>query len=162
MTPLESTVRDVVQRAREGDQVVMALLAVTRDSAKSGNPNARMSARLINRFIKKNPPRSRIGAEVSAGTKSDPKAVYAIWACPVSQFPTVLTQASPFITLWEGICCCVHKQVIRSSDTLAKAMPVQNSKLGEMVRRAVKIQSLRDAKYPISRYCPLTGWELGE
>ena len=93
---LEQTVRDVVQRARAGDQVAMGLLAVTRDSAKNGNTLAIKSARLINKFIKRNPVRGTIGAEPIAGNgveKSNPQAVQAIWECPVDKFPVILVQA---------------------------------------------------------------------
>lgn len=161
---LEQTVRDVVQRARAGDQIAMGLLAVTRDSAKNGNPAAKQSARLIKRFIRQNPPHATMGAEPIAGNgvKSNPKAVQAIWECPVNNFPAILVQACPFVTLWEAVACCVHKSLIRPDSTLAKAAPVKDSKLGAVVRRAIGIQCLRNQDFPISRYCPVSGWELGE
>lgn len=159
---VEDTVRDVVQRARAGDQVAMSLLAVTRDNAKTGNPTAKRNAKLINKFIKQNPPNPVIGADPIASNKGNPKAVYAIWACPVSRFPEVLVTACPFVTLWEAVACCVHKCLIKPDDQLAKALPVKNSKLGAVMRRAVGIQCLRNRNFPISRYCPVTGWELGE
>ena len=163
MSTVENTVRDVVERARAGDQVAMSLLVLTRDGAKAGNPTAKRNAKLINKFIKKNPPNPVIGAEPIASNRvSNPKAVNAIWACPISVFPETLVSACPFVTLWEAVACCVHKCIIRPGDTLAKAMPVKNSKLGAVIRRAVGIQCLRNPKFPISRYCPVSGWELGE
>lgn len=163
MNQLEVTVRDVVERARAGDQVAMGILAETRDNAKSGNPKAKESIRLIKRYIRSNPPKGFIGDDHAAvSVNTNPKALYALWACPLSKFPIVFMNASPFVKMWEAIACCVHKDTIKPDSQIAAVINVPNSRLGDIVRRAIQIQLLKNPNFPISKYCPQSGWEMGE
>jgi hypothetical protein len=80
----------------------------------------------------------------------------------VSQFPVVLVKASPFVKLWEAIVVCVHKAPIQKNGPLAASINVKGSRLGTIVRKAILMQCLQNPGFPITRYCALTGWELGE
>jgi hypothetical protein len=57
----ERECRDLVERARAGDQVAMALIVEIRKNAQKGNATAVDSYRRIDRYSRKNPPPRRIG-----------------------------------------------------------------------------------------------------
>lgn len=160
---LEEQVRDVVERARAGDQVAMGILAEVRDNSARGMRKAKESAKLINVYIKAHPV-STMGGEdpLTVSVNTNPAALSALWTSPVSQFPIVLVKASPFVNIWEAIVCCVHKAPIKKSSPLAMSVNIKGSRLGQIVRKAILIQCLQNPAFPISRYCPMAGWEHGE
>lgn len=57
---------DLVLRARQGDQNAMAILAQVQENAKQGNSKARKAFKMINKYIKANPPdeRSSFGRDI--------------------------------------------------------------------------------------------------
>lgn len=172
MNPMQATARDVVERARAGDQVAMGILVEVRDNAKRGNRKAQESSRVITQYIKTHP-QGVMGAEAPVAASgntnppqdvqvTDPKALSALWRCPLSQFHIVLVKASPFVKMWEAIVVCAHKAPIQKNGPLAAAINVKGSRLSNIVRRAILMQCLQNPGFPIARYCAVTGWELGE
>jgi hypothetical protein len=162
---LEATVRDVVVRTRAGDQVAMALIAQARDQAKQGNKRAQVTVKAIDAFINKNPP-SVMGVDMAPlGQKVNQRAVQAMWQArewPCDLFGAMLAKAAPHVSMWHIIAVLVHGPEIMASDNLAKAAQMKGSTLGRSVRVAQRIKALQNPDVPISKYCKVTGWELGE
>ena len=82
---LKDAAREVVQRARAGDQVAVAHITRIRDGATAGNPVLKETANAIKGYIKANPVRktdSRWGSEVSVNT--NPQAQEAVWKARTS------------------------------------------------------------------------------
>jgi hypothetical protein len=156
LQPIAQSVRDVVERARAGDQVAMGILAETRDNAKNGVPMAVISSKLIRQYIKKNPP-----GQFGADETSDPAALRALWQATPDQLSEVFAKASPHVKPWHAVMVVVHRVDLRE-ETPFKASGKTKGRIGGIVRKAFKIQRLRDRSFPLSSYCPVTGWEHGE
>lgn len=157
---------EVVERARAGDQVAMAIIAEVRDKAKKGDRQARRSASAIMEYINKHPP-SQMGVDVMSrqtdkmiGTNR--KAMQALWSAPPDKFAEIFIKASPFVTMWQAAVCVLHRAKLDEKDPLVLSTNVKNSRMGAIVRRAAKMRKLRNRNNPISVYCRFAGWEHGE
>lgn len=182
----QGAARDVVERARAGDQVAMGLLAMVRDNAKNGDPRARQSMRAIEKYIGSHPPTS-IGTEASDITNPPvPAALDALWKNPTSD---IVIKALPLVGFWPGAVALSHGARLDNAKVneiaahvpephqlsfkggvafwkrSAPLVPGSSPKgwaLGRIVGIARSIQRLQLPNVPISSYCPVTGWELGE
>jgi hypothetical protein len=157
---------EVVERARAGDQVAMAIMAEVRDNAKKGDRLARHNKKLIDEYIEKHPP-SQMGVDqlvlnTNKLIGANKKAMAALWTAPMEKFAEVFIKASPFVSMWQGVVCVVHRASLDAKDPLVLSTNVKNSRMGAIVRKATKMRSLRNRTNPISIYCRATGWELGE
>lgn len=155
---VRSMARDVVERARAGDQVAMGILVQVRENAKRHQPKAVVARAAILDYIKRNPP-SDMGAEPLSLSK---KAMSCLWKVPVKGFDEMFVKASPHVTVWQGVMCLVHRADFRKGAPLMASANVQGSRIGAMVKKACGIRRLQNRSVPLSTYCPVTGWEHGE
>jgi hypothetical protein len=164
---LADAAREVVMRARAGDQVAIAHIARVRDGAKAGNPVLKESEKAIEQFIAKHPARdttARWGAEVSVNT--NPKAQQALWKARASSpevFAIIVAKTAPFVRLWDLMVAMLHGPLLTQDAPLSKTVTLQGSRIGSCARNARQLQMIAtNPKVPISTYCRVTGWELGE
>lgn len=167
---------EVVERARAGDQVAMAIMAEVRDKAAKGDRQARRTAGQIKDYIKKNPPvqmgvdqlAMSLRGEESGATHFDKmrganqKALRVLWKAPIEKFAETFIKVSPFISMWQGVMCVVHRASLDDKDPLVLSTNVKQSRMGAIVRRAIRMRKLRNRAAPLSIYCRATGWEHGE
>lgn len=175
----QDAARDVVERARAGDQVAMGILAMVRDNAKRGEPTAQQSYRAIERYIKRNPP-TGIGAEASDITH--PKALQALWAADPSH--ETIVRALPLVSFWSGAVALSHGPNLTNEriETISQVLPEDQRptlmqaivqwkttpesspllKLGRVIGLAKTLQLVRLPATPISLLSPIAAWELGE
>lgn len=178
----QDAARDVVERARSGDQVAMGILAMVRDNAKKGDPKAQQSMRALERYVSKNPP-VRIGREASDITS--PVASAALWK-PDATNETIV-KALPLVGFWPGAVALSHGANLDGTrlDNLSEAIPEGHRQafkggvvywqkktpdledergwlLGRIVGLARCIQLVRLPHVSIALMCPVTAWELGE
>ena len=69
---VKEAAESVVRRVRSGDQNAMALMAMVRDNASAGNPNAKISFRFMRMYIEKNPiggVSAQMGSEFDEGVR---------------------------------------------------------------------------------------------
>ncbi len=78
MTPVEEkkiaqASKELVERARLGDQVAIGILTKTRENAAKGNPRAQVALGFMMSAVKSTPPKSRVGGFFSSalGTLRD-------------------------------------------------------------------------------------------
>ncbi len=180
----QDAARDVVERARSGDQVAMGILAMVRDNAKKGDPKAQQAFRAVERYISKNPPNT-IGAEGSDITNPNAsKAIQALWSNPTNE---TVVAVLPMVGFWPGVVAMAHGP--RLDDTrlngISESIPEEareefkggvrfwqkkapgdfddrNWLLGRIIGLARCLQRLQIPSVPIASFCPFTAWELGE
>lgn len=181
----QDAARDVVERARSGDQVAMGILAMVRDNAKKGDPKAQQSLRALNKYVGSNPPIA-IGTEASDITSPHaPKAIAALWQPDVNN--ETIIKALPLVGFWSGAVALSHGSNIDNArlDALSAVVPEEHQPsfkggvlywqkktpdltdergwlLGRIIGLARCIQLIRLPHVPISTFCPITAWELGE
>lgn len=157
-------IRQIVERARAGDQVAMALIDQTRRQAEKGNKKAKQSRKLIEQYIKRNPPSTMAGDALSDVT--NPAAQAALWqhrADAPENFAKLVAKASPHVGQWALTCAILHGPRLEPGQPLMVAAATPKSKIAACVRRAFRLQRIAlDRKVPISSYCPHTACELGE
>jgi hypothetical protein len=156
-------VRQIVERARAGDQVAMALIDQTRQQADRGNKKAQVSRKLIEKYVKRNPV-SSVAGDPSVNT--NPAAQLAIWKAQKATpevFAATVAKAAPHVGPWALMCAIFHGPLLVKGSPLMVAAATPKSKIATCVRRAFKLQRIAvDSKVPISSYCRLTACELGE
>lgn len=185
----QEAARDIVERARNRDQVAMGVIAMVRDNAKAGNPLAQQSLRAIERYISKNPP-ADIGTEVSDITNSsDPvlsRAVIALWQKPTSE---TIVAAMPSAGFWPSVVALSHGPRLdndKVNDIINHVEPDKQDDfkggymfwqvkepadadtdrqswiMGRAIALARVFQRLQLPSTPLSILCPITASELGE
>lgn len=182
----QEAARDIVERARNHDQVAMGILAMVRDNAKQGNPVAQQSLRAIERYISKNPA-ADIGSEVSDITNPHASgALIALWQKPTSD---TIVDAVPRVGFWPAVVALSHgarldndkvNDIINHVDPdkrldfeggfrfwQAKEPPDASGDrnswiMGRAVGLARVLQRIQFPSTPLSILCPATAWELGE
>lgn len=165
---MNQDIRSIVERARAGDQVAMALIVETRKQAAAGNRKAQQSKRLLEQYIDKYPASAMAGDEASASTnqeKTDPLAQQALWKARKTtpeRWALLVIKAAPVMRIWDIIMVMAHGPTIRPDTPLGKTIKTPNSKIARCARQACRLQRLADPKVPISSYCRVTGTELGE
>ena len=167
MTPLENAAREVVMRARAGDQVAIAHIVKVHEGAKAGDKRLQASQAAIEAFIKANPVRecdARWGAEVSVNT--NPAAQASIWKARASApqvFAIIVAKTAPFLRTWDIVVAMIHGPLLKADNPLAQVANLKGSRVGGCVRKARQLQMIAtNSNVPISTYCRATGWELGE
>ncbi len=158
-------VRQIVERARAGDQVAMALIDQTRQQAERGNKKAQQSRKLIQRYLNKNPPSTMAGDE-RLGVNTNPAAQSALWKArksPPDVFASTVAKTAPYIGPWALVCAIFHGPILQKGSPLMVAAATPKSKIAACVRRAFRLQRVAyDPRVPISSYCRYTASELGE
>jgi hypothetical protein len=161
-TDLDRAVGDIVERARAGDQVAMAIIAEVRKNAQAGVPRARMTFGMLEKYIKKNPP-SRFGflkaAEPAEGVY-DVIHLRRLWSLEAVDVETAIA-ALPIeigqVTFWQAVVALVHAP----ADIIARALPSLEP-FQPIVEMSLSIRQLADSSIPIAVFCPIVAWELGE
>lgn len=155
----------IVERVRAGDQVAMAHMTEVRDKAAKGDRLARASMRELNKYIKEHPAQSDVGFDLVLNTKligASARAMKVMWTVPKEKFTEIFIKASPFVSMWQGVACVLHRATLDEKDPLVLSTNVKKSRMGAIVRKAMQIRALRDRAVPLSKFCPATGWEHGE
>lgn len=158
-------VRQVVERARAGDQVAMALIDQVRQQAEKGNAKAKRSRKQIAAYIKKHPA-STMAGDVRLSASTNPQAQMALWQTQnqgQDVFASTVAKAAPYVGPWALIVAILHGPKLVKGSPLMVAAATPNSKIAACVRRAYRLQRVAsDPRIPISSYCPYTAVELGE
>jgi len=157
-------VREIVERARSGDQVAMALLIETRKQAEQGNRKALSRRKEIDKYLKKHPP-SKFAGDTLLSVNTNPRAQAALWSARSTdpkQFAAAVIQTAPYIGPWALICAIFHGPKLTKDNPLMATASTPNSKIAACTRRAFRLQCLEDPRVPIRYYCPMTAGELGE
>lgn len=177
--------RDVVERARAGDQVAMAILAQVRDNAKAGDARAKASFRIMERYIARNPPTNFGVCDVTHSESL--KAMWGLGSLPSPDVAAdVVMIEAPKVRLWQAIVALVHAPkgdaLISAVDqkipegaereSFRKGANIRDAgtdtahlgfwKLGRIFALGRAIQRLQDESIPIAAFCPVVAWELGE
>lgn len=158
------TVGDVVERARAGDQVAMALIIETRREAAMGNKKARRSALMFMKYIKQNPP-SRFG--VCDITQSESMLrLWSLHAVPTEAALNAVLSDCMQVKPWQAIVAISHTppQLFEDIGAAVKTVPDEQRRamFEQLVTLSARIRRLEDPSIPISAFCPVVGWELGE
>lgn len=158
---IQEMARNVVERARAGDQVAMGLIVGVRENAAKGDPRAIASRKAILSYIDKHPV-SSMGAEAPYDLVMGTKALHCLWKVPAAGFDEMFVKASPFVTVWQAVMAVVHRGNLTSGAPLVTVTNVEGSRLASIVREACGIRRLRNRNVPLSAYSPIIGWEHGE
>ena len=157
-------IREIVERARAGDQVAMALIIETRTQAEQGNKKAQRSVKLIKRYIADHQPSTMAGDD-RLSVNTNPQAQLALWKARQSEpeFTAMVVKTAPYIGPWALVSAILHGPRLTKTSPLLKVGGLKNSKIAACIRHAFRLQRIAaDNKVPISYYCPLTACELGE
>lgn len=167
MTATHDAIREVVDRARAGDQVAIAHIVQVREGAKDGDERLKKTRDAINDYIKKHPvskTNARWGAEASVDT--NPRAQLAVWKardCSPDVFAVIVAKAAPFLRTWDLVAGILHGPLMTVDAPLVQTVNEKDSRVGQCVRKAAQLQLIAaNPTIPISTYCRVTGVELGE
>ena len=183
---------ELVERAREGDQNAMAIIACIRDGSKAGNPRAQQSAVYLKTYIDTHPVTADLGMEVPTGGARDiyrteyrayPEGDYfpdvdyfgeERWASTmIANGPTINNDQIKYLASSLGT---EHKALFyamkhwRDKEKLEHeailkhldAITKQLFVIGRVLGHARAIQDVRRPGSKISKFNPDVGWELGE
>lgn len=157
---------ELVERARQGDQNAMAIIALVRENRKKGNPRASCSFEFIQEYIQSHPIAS-FGAENERRKARDEYT----WACPLlANGPTltnrrIVQTASVFGNEEDrraflfGVSRADRAQ---AAPGVLDETQVKLFKIGKVIGQARKLQAVRRPDSKISAFDPMIGWELGE
>jgi len=177
-----------VDRARAGDQNAMALISGCRVNAQRGSERAKKAVKFLGEYIRANPvdltdgncrnylpqatPDKALIQKLSQ-FKGDDGAVSA-WAPALSKKDPYLTAVvladGPHMTTERIVSIGSHFGEDEKSDFILGVKgwnikePVRSSDAffaGQAIGNARAIQAVRQG-YPISHFCRVSGWELGE
>ena len=158
---------ELVDRARVGDQNAMAIISLVRENSQKGNPRAIQAHRLMKNYIDKNPV-NEFGVE--SPNQDSFWAAVMLSNGPLLSNHMINVHADSF-----GQFGAEEKEVFlhgvinfrkrASLKTLSAELdPIHRKvlELGKLVGQARCIQTVRMPGSIISRFCPRSGWELGE
>ncbi len=151
---LYRVVGDVIERIRSEDQVAMSLLIETKKNAARGNPRARRTIRAAMAYLDRNPP-VRFGGV----TAQVAPAVIRLWTLdqvPAEKACEALAQDLTEVSFWQAV---VALSFLPQSVIDGAKLP---AKCNKVVGLASKLRALDDPSVPVSAFCPVCGWELGE
>lgn len=157
---------ELVERARQGDQNAMAIIALVRDNSKKGNPRAKCSYEFIHEYIQTHPI-----ATFGADSKRRKARSEYDWACPllangpaltktrISQVAGIFGNEEDRRAFLFGVSRAERAQAAPGAldDAQAKVF-----KIGKIIGQARKLQAVRQPNSRISAFDPMIGWELGE
>lgn len=175
----------LVERARVGDQNAMAMIREVGENSRRGNKRARIAFMCLSRYIELNPPgapkrippllrslhratrtqnvdhfSSAVGA--FAGSIDDPyTAALMVANAGKAQKQIVERVASRFEGDQDAFDAGYRSQAPMLA--LRHYRGARDAVLaGHVMRTARVIQGVRSGQMPVSRLCPIAGWELGE
>ncbi len=151
---LYRTVGDVIERIRAEDQVAMSLLIETRKNAAEGNPRARRSIRMAYAYIQKNP-QVRFGG-TSANVPPEAIRLWSLESVDIDKACASLTEDLPRVPFWHAVVILSHV-----SPALLERVKLPDG-CQKLLSYARKLRDLDDPTIPLSAFCPVVGWELGE
>lgn len=170
VTPKRQSVaaRQLVVRARQGDQNAMAMIARVAEVAKQPNPPLRavIAHRLIQDYIKKNPadPDAIFGADPPKAV-SFPKEEVANLRNPVT-FPDAFRRMQGVVNGVLVACLVLAEGPMLSLDVLShygnyiRSGNVDTAEAIATVDHARRIQSIRHPQTPLWVLSPEVSWEL--
>lgn len=152
--------RQLVNRAREGDQNAAAIIVVARENAAKGNPKAQEAIRLIREYIDKNP-MSDVGAEVKTD-RTHPRNWAAVWLAngPALSNGRIREFMAGFGSDEEAEAFLYAARNWQDDDMAGDDSGIVD--MGRAVGYARAIQKVRMPGSRISEFCPAAGWEFGE
>lgn len=190
-TTVEQGARDLVERARAGDQVAMGIICQARDRAKQRDPAAMKGVKALHAYIKANPPRSsqfgeeyladQLASKLEELLEDDESYLQAVRQVAPELGAKSLDKA--ITTLANGPAIAAKLTELRDSfegEDEKKAFAIGAVKcnlnvpddmpqecrnallLGYLLGMAHRIQRVREPGVPIKLLSPSAGWELGE
>ncbi len=166
---MKLAVRDVVLRARVGDQNAIATIVETKKAALR-SPQAKRMVMLLTQFIKNNPVGKAVfGNEVVTQRQLATTLQNNITAPSVMHYAVAVTalvpssKNNPVLVLANG-----PELDNERIDMIIRALPeserdsFRTSKLGQCVMNARRIQGIRNGTLPISNISKMAGFEFGE
>lgn len=183
--------RELVCRAREGDQNAMGMLVAVRSSAKAGSPRAKAAQAAVNAYQASNPPPAKtvaVGADGEAclqalkfrgplvarlelftlprmGKKARDAGAVVLSQGPALTPPRVSQIAGEIEDETAAqVFWMAFLNPLAAARVVQGAPPTvrQIAATGLLVRDAMKLQRLRDPRSKIADFSPAVGWELGE
>lgn len=187
--PIEHAAKNLVVRARQGDQNAIATIIEVRESALAGSPKAKRALSCIKLYISRTPQEASIGAEAemnlrginALGPVQGLEHVIelakggndALWAGAVvlsfgdlllDERIQALADVIPDASDREAFLYAA-KNAIHNIASVAKTMMPDTRKVflaGLCIGVAQSIQKVRTKGGSITRFSPMAGWELGE
>lgn len=166
---LQLAAESLVIRARQGDQNAMGMIATIRKQAERGNPRARQSLAMLQRYVAAHPVKDTFGTEEQP-KKSNvllSSSVALANGAPLSA-DTVSKMASTLGDEKSGK-LFFYAVVNYNKDQLLEALGRKFGdwaqhviELGKSVGFANAIQVVRKPGTPITPFSAVAGWELGE
>lgn len=186
---LDDAAKDLVLRARDGDQNAMGLIAEVRAQARAGSARARASQAALMAYVRAHPVQeSDIGAEARTHVRKIAKLGPMIAYVSLLRLPAFGPEAAlaGAVTLANGprlsgervhdmgllmderdqrpfflgvTTCCCDAKRHASRLPPRAACAVM---AGQCVQIAFNLQRVRAPGTSISRFSPMAGWELGE
>lgn len=158
-------------RARLGDQNAMAMMAMVRDNAKRGNPEAVQSFQYMKDFVAKNPvvPGSFSGEMCAPCMNPDTHGAVQLANGPMLSNSRISKVVASFgeedqqiilqgIRKWQSDHDEIHKKLSARLDSMQREI----LKIGRTLGKARALQIVRSPNGPIAAYSPAAAWELGE
>ena len=191
MSTYESHIRDLVTRARAGDQNAMGMIAMVGKAARAGNPKAKRATIAIRNYINRNPVGSKFGQSTlpvslvhavhneSGGrlisavqqAMAYPNAIDVVCVILSNRVPLTTKRltaiASQFGTEDEVkvFCFAVYNPSANASKDIRAKMNARGSAFldtGRCFGFARAIQLVRMPQSRLSRFSSAVAWELGE
>ncbi len=170
---LKELARQVVERARQGDQNAMAIIAGVRDNNRKGNPRAAASFMCIRDYITKNPiVADQFGAEqkaqqvIAKAQEDGSKTVLNLANGPTITNPRIrhiAKQLGPNARVFiYGMQNATQGHKLASICTQLHMVQQGILEAGRLVGEAIRLQQVRQPGSSLSAYSPDIGWELGE
>ncbi len=155
---MASLAGSVVRRARNGDQNAMALIALVRDNAKAGYPQAQAAFSLMERYIRQHPVEGATMHGDVDGTYAD---AVALSHGPLLTNPRIGQVFSSFGAEEQ---LAMRQGMNLAEDIAAVAHPVlgRAMRMGRILGEARRLQAVRQPNSSLSRFDARVGWELGE
>lgn len=161
-----------IKRARLGDQNAMAMIAMVRDNAKRGVPNAIASFRIMEKYIKQNPvtPSANMGFDECLPCMApDTHGAIMLANGPMLTNSRIRNVAASFgneernillqgMRKWQSDHDALHEKLSARLDSMQREI----LKLGRTLGKARALQIVRHPNGPISAYSKRAAWELGE
>jgi len=155
-------VGEVIERARQGDQNAMAIIALVRRNSKKGNPRARTSFRLFKKYIDLHPV-AKFGNEVAYNAKK--QNIQNLQSSVMfANGPNLSNQRIQklYYTINPRDRRAFVSGLKSSRNALRGNQQFQLYNIGQILDKARRIQNVRLPNSNITKFCPNIGWELGE
>jgi hypothetical protein len=174
LTDVQQAAADLVERARNYDQVAIATIVATANEAKAGNPKSKKGLEYILAYGRKNPIREYVsfGDELQAAAQSDVLAKKVSDAMATDYLKAIFDEVPPLamqsvhkaiVTVADGPILMVEGQPDSLLSQIAAALPPDQSRVFmTAVKRCEKSMKLMKALPPDYHKALMVGIILGK